>query len=214
AQVLERARDAGLVAPDAALLNDADLLRVLTHAGFSTAERVTDVSGRGVGLDVVDAAARALGGAIELKSVEGRGTVVTLRLPLSVAIVRALLARVGDGVFAIPFTHVRETVELEPPAAALRGAAWESAQIGDERLAVVPLRRAFGMPPRIAERMKGVSVEGRGRRAALIVDEFVGQQDIVVKRFDAPRDAVRLFAGATILGDGSPALIVDINRLI
>lgn len=212
-RVLERARAAGLVPTDATALSDAELLRVLAHPGFTTAERVTDVSGRGVGLDVVDATARALGGAIELRSLEGRGTVITLRLPLSVAIVRALLARVGDGVFAIPFTHIRETVELEPPAAVLRGAEWESVEMDDGPAAVLPLRRAFAMPPRIAERMKGVTIDARGRRVALIVDEFVGQQDIVVKRFDPPLGAAPLFAGATVLDDGSPALIVDINRL-
>ncbi|MEO8946124.1 MAG: chemotaxis protein CheW, partial [Gemmatimonadaceae bacterium] len=168
---------------------------------------------RGVGLDVVDAAVRLLGGAIEIRSVGGRGTAITLRLPLSIAIVRALIARVGEELFAIPFTHVQETVELEPPATALAGAPWTETDIADVPTAVVPLRDAFGLPPRLATRMLAVSVLSRGRRAALVVDEFVGHQDVVVKRFDPPQGGASMFAGATVLGDGSPALIIDVNSL-
>ncbi|HEY5087887.1 MAG TPA: chemotaxis protein CheW, partial [Gemmatimonadaceae bacterium] len=179
-----------------------------------TAAAVTSVSGRGVGLDVVDAAVRVLGGAIEIKTVGGRGTAITLRLPLSVAIVRALVARVGEELFAIPFTHVQETLEVEPPIAALRGGDWAEMDLAGAAAHVVMLRTMFGLAPRISERMLGVSVLARGRRAALIVDDFVGQQDIVVKRFDPPRAGASMFAGATVLGDGSPALIVDVNSLI
>ena len=175
---------------------------------------MTSVSGRGVGLDVVDATVRGLGGAIEIKSVEGRGTAITLRLPLSVAIVRALVARVGEELFAIPFTHVIETVAIEPPAAALRGERWSDTEIGGAPASVIMLRQRFGMAPRIAERMLGVCVRSRGRRTALLVDDFVGQQDVVVKRFDKPRCGATMFAGATVLGDGSPALVVDVNSLI
>ncbi len=214
ARVLARAHEVGIVAADTAALDDMTLLRVLAHPGFSTAAAVTSVSGRGVGLDVVDAAVRVLGGTIELKSVDGRGTAITLRLPLSVAIVRALIARVGEELFAIPFTHVQETLQLEPPPAALRDARWTSTEIADVSTSVVMLRDAFGLPPRMSEQMLAVSVLARGHRAALIVDGFAGQQDVVVKRFDPPRGGSSMFAGATVLGDGSPALIVDVNSLI
>jgi two-component system, chemotaxis family, sensor kinase CheA len=214
ARVLSRAHEAGIVAPEQAALDDVELLRVLAHPGFSTASEVTSVSGRGVGLDVVDAAVRMLGGAIEMKTVAGRGTAITLRLPLSVAIVRALVARVGEELFAIPFTHVLETLQLEPPLAALRSGAWLDTDIAGVRASVVMLRTLFGLAPRMSEQMLGISVLARGRRAALIVDGFEGQQDVVVKRFDPPCGGAPMFAGATVLGDGSPALIVDVNSLI
>ncbi|MDQ2890232.1 MAG: chemotaxis protein CheA [Gemmatimonadota bacterium] len=213
-RVLARAVEAGLIPSDVSRLGDAELLAVLVHPGFSTATEVTSVSGRGVGLDAVDSTVSALGGAIEIKSVEGRGTAITLRLPLSVAIVRALVARVGDELFAIPFTHVVETVEIEPPAYALRGGDWRELDLGGELTRVLVLRKLFGMPPAMSERMVGVCVHSRGQRATLIVDQFVGQQDVVVKRFDPPRDGALIFAGATVLGDGSPALIVDVNSLV
>jgi two-component system chemotaxis sensor kinase CheA len=213
-RVLSRAREAGIVAWATTSLDDTELLRVLAHPGFSTAAHVTSVSGRGVGLDVVDAAVRMLGGAIEIKTVGGRGTAITLRLPLSIAIVRALVARVGEELFAIPFTHVIETLEIEPPLSALRGGAWDETEIGGQATSVIMLRTMFGLPPRISEQVLGISILARGRRAALVVDGFVGQQDIVVKRFDLPRGGVSMFAGATVLGDGSPALILDVNSLI
>ena len=213
-RVLERARSRQLITDDVTSLEDAELLRVLVHPGFSTATSVTSVSGRGVGLDAVDAAVRALGGAIELRTIHGRGTAITMRLPLSVAIVRALVARVGDEHFAIPFTHVVETVALEPPVHAFRGQPWHTAEIGGSETNVVMLRARLGLPPRIAERMPGVCVRAGGRRSVLVVDGFVGQQDVVVKRFDPPRGGAPMFAGATVLGDGSPALIVDVNSLI
>ena len=212
--VLARARQAGIVGRETESLDDVTLLRVLAHPGFSTAASVTNISGRGVGLDVVDAAVRLLGGTIEIKTVARRGTAITLRLPLSVAIVRALIARVGEELFAIPFTHVVETLHLTPPPATFGGAEWTETNIGDSIVRVVMLRVLFGVEPCVTERMPGVSVLARGRRAALIVDDFVGQQDVVVKRFDPPRGGSSMFAGATVLGDGSPALIVDVNSLI
>ena len=213
-RVLARAKEAGIVGWDTDALDDVTLLRVLAHPGFSTAASVTNISGRGVGLDVVDAAVRVLGGAIEIRTVARRGTAITLRLPLSVAIVRALIARVGEELFAIPFTHIVETLQLAPPPDAFRGGEWTETSIGDVMVRVVMLRELFGTEPCVSDRMPAVSVLARGRRAALVVDDFVGQQDVVVKRFDPPRGGSSMFAGATVLGDGSPALIVDVNSLI
>lgn len=205
--VRARAIASGVLPSDAAVLDDAALLHVLTRAGFSTADHVTEISGRGVGLDVVDAAASGLGGTLELRTVEGRGTAITLRLPLSVAVVRALLARVGSETYAIPFTHVEETLAL-PDA---------GEPIGADAPPMVALhdRLGAGAPsPRRGSRGEGVTVRARGRRVTLVVDEFVGQQDVVVKRFDVPRGATIPFAGATVLADGAPALIVDVNAIV
>ncbi|MGI8546479.1 MAG: chemotaxis protein CheW, partial [Gemmatimonadaceae bacterium] len=121
---------------------------------------------------------------------------------------------VAGETFAIPFTHVQETLELEPPATVFDDGQWHEASINDDRVPVVLLRHHFGVPARFAARMKSVTVTARGRRAALIVDDFLGQQDVVVKQFDSPRGNTVSFAGATVLSDGSPALIIDVNSLI
>ncbi|MGI8510920.1 MAG: chemotaxis protein CheA [Gemmatimonadaceae bacterium] len=212
--VLKRALTLGIVPADTRHLTESDLLGVLSTPGFSTAAVVTNVSGRGVGLDVVDAAMRIVGGTLDLSTTRGQGTAITLRLPLTVAIVRALLARVAGETFAIPFTYVQETLELEPPDTVFDDGEWDEVHIGGEAVPVVLLRRCFGVPARFAARMKSVTVAARGRRAALVVDDFVGQQDIVVKSFDSPNGSTISFAGATVLSDGSPALIVDVNSLI
>ncbi len=212
--VLARAHTLGLITADTEHLSDGDLLRVLSTPGFSTAASVTSVSGRGVGMDVVDAAMRVLGGTLDLSTTRGEGTAITLRLPLTVAIVRALIASVAGETFAIPFTHVHETLELEPPASVFDDGQWDEANINDDIVPVILLRRHFGVPARFAARMKSVTVTARGLRAALVVDDFLGQQDVVVKRFDSPKGSTVSFAGATVLSDGSPALIIDVNSLI
>lgn len=205
--VRARAIASGVLPSDAAVLDDAALLHVLTRAGFSTADHVTEISGRGVGLDVVDAAASGLGGTLELRTVEGRGTAITLRLPLSVAVVRALLARVGSETYAIPFTHVEETLALPDGGEPIEAEAPPMVALHD--------RLGAGAPsPRRGSRGEGVTVRARGRRVTLVVDELVGQQDVVVKRFDVPRGATIPFAGATVLADGAPALIVDVNAIV
>lgn len=212
-RVRARGIAAGLLPPDGPPLDDPALLHLLTQPGFSTAARVTEISGRGVGLDVVDAATAALGGTLELRTVEGRGTAITLRLPLSVAVVRALLARVGTETFAIPFTHIEETLALDGVA----DAGDATVIVRDEPVSVVRLRDRLGVTShatRPGAAAQGVTVRARGRRVALMVDEFVGQQDVVVKRFDPPRGATIAFAGATVLADGAPALIVDVNGII
>lgn len=212
--VLARARALGLVSPHVGDLSDADLLRILSTPGFSTAAAVTSVSGRGVGMDVVVAALRVLGGTLELSTVRGRGTVIVMRLPLTVVIVKALLARVGAETFAIPFTHVQETMELAPPELISEASEWREVELGAESIPVVCLRHRYGLPARMEDRRRAVTVMARGRRVALIVDDFAGQQDIVIKRFDSPRESTVVFAGATVLSDGSPALIVDVNSVI
>jgi two-component system chemotaxis sensor kinase CheA len=212
-RVLDRARASQLVSATVTELSDAELLNVLVHPGFSTADTVSNVSGRGVGLDVVDSVARSLGGTLELRSAAGCGTAITLRLPLTVAIVRALLARVGDEIYALPVTHIHETLELDPVSMFVSGDRIE-ATVRQNRLPVLSLRQIVGLPANDVAFPKAVTVEVRGCRAALIVDEFVGQQEIVVKQFTPLRNMPVLFSGATILHDGVPALIVDINSLI
>jgi two-component system chemotaxis sensor kinase CheA len=213
-KVLARAIRDGLVEPTKASLTDEELLRIISRPGFSTAEMVTDLSGRGVGIDAVYNRVRSLGGSVDMKTVPDQGTTVTLRLPLTLAIVRSLLARIGDETYAVPMTHVSETVELTP--AILRAVKnQEVLMLREEVLPVLRMRTLMGFdgeaPP---GREQVVVVEMAERRAALVVDALIGQQEIVVKQFDGVRDGLSLFGGATILGDGAPALIIDVSSLL
>jgi len=215
-QVLARARSQGLVDATVEALNDEELIRIIARPGFSTAEKITDISGRGVGIDVVLTRVRELGGAVEIRSVPGAGTTVTLRLPVTLAIVRALLLRVDGEMYAVPMTHVRETVELRQEARR-RVQGREVMLLRDEVVPLMHFREVVGLPEARFVSADGTTqvivIESEGRRTGLVVDEFAGQQDIVVKGFDGVRDGLALFSGATILADGAPALIVDVSSL-
>jgi two-component system chemotaxis sensor kinase CheA len=213
-KVLDRAKEHGLVEATKMELSDEELFRIISQAGFSTADRVTDLSGRGVGIDAVHNRVRALGGSVDMRTTPGQGTTVTLRLPLTLAILRALLARIGDETYAIPMTHVSETVELHPDILhTLKGR--EVLMIREDVLPLIRLRQLLGYEgaaPRGLEQV--VVVEMADRRAALVVDALIGQQEIVVKQFDSVQQGLALFGGATILGDGAPALILDVSSLL
>ncbi|MCU0622926.1 MAG: chemotaxis protein CheA [Gemmatimonadaceae bacterium] len=241
ARVLAKAQAQGLVDAGRASLTDDELMRLIARPGFSTAERVTGLSGRGVGVDAVIAKVRMLGGAVQIRSVEGQGTTVELRLPVTLAIVGAVLAQVGGEVYALPMTHVQETVELAAARAqTLRGR--EVMLLREDVLPLVHLRDLVHLP-RVASRTASeasggrseasgeageapagiggdgpagqvVIVERADRRAGVVVDRLLGQQEIVVKPLDAVRGAEALFSGATILSDGAPALILDVNTLL
>jgi two-component system chemotaxis sensor kinase CheA len=213
-RVLSKAKATGLVDPNKTSLNDDELLRIIGRPGFSTAERITDLSGRGVGIDAVYTRVRALGGAVDIRSMPGQGTTATLRLPLTLAIVRALLARVADEVYAIPLTHVSETVELQDAALrTLQGR--EVLVLRSDVLPVLRLRGLVGLGRReVAAGQPNeqvIIIDLPDRRVGLVVDELGGQQEIVVKQFDGVKDGLSFFGGATILGNGSPALIVDVS---
>jgi two-component system, chemotaxis family, sensor kinase CheA len=212
-KVLARALQQGLVEAGTAALTDDDVTRLIARPGFSTAERVTGLSGRGVGIDAVVAKVRALGGAVQVRSVPGQGTSVELRLPVTLAIVGAVLAQVGDERYAVPMTHVQETVELAAAGAqTLRGD--EVMTLRDDVLPLVHLRDVVHLPRATGGGGQVVIVERANRRAGVVVDRLLGQQDIVVKPLDAVRGAEALFSGATILSDGAPALILDVNTLL
>ena len=215
-QVLARARAQGLVDATVEKLDDEQLVRIIARPGFSTAERITDISGRGVGIDVVLTRVRALGGSVEIASKPGEGTTVTLRLPVTLAIVRALLARVDGEMYAVPMAHVRETAELRQTARR-RVQGREVMMLRDEVVPLLHFREVVGLPEARLVGADGsaqvIVIESDGRRTGLVVDEFAGQQDIVVKGFDGVRDGLALFSGATILADGAPALIVDVSSL-
>ncbi|MCE2940546.1 MAG: chemotaxis protein CheA [Gemmatimonadota bacterium] len=212
-RVLARARQLGLVEAGRAALTDDEVVRLIARPGFSTAERVTGLSGRGVGIDAVIAKVRMLGGAVQVRSADGAGTTVELRLPVTLAIIGAVLAQVGDERYAVPMTHVQGTVELSAAQAqTLRGR--EVMRLRDEVLPLVHLRDVVGLRRGTDDGGQVVIVERADRRAGLVVDRLLGQQEIVVKPLDTVRGAESHFSGATILSDGAPALILDVNTLL
>jgi len=213
-RILEQAKREGLVDAGVTALTDDHLLRVLARPGFSTAAAVTSVSGRGVGIDVAMSKLRAVGGSLEVRTEPARGTTFVLRLPVTLAIVRALIAKVGSERYALPLTYVAETVELgAAPVTTVEGR--EALLLRDRVVPVVHLRDllgAAGDPPRA--RRPVIVVEQGERRAGLVVDGMEGQREIVVKGFDAPPGTLPVFSGATIMGDGMPALILDAGGLL
>jgi len=211
--ILERAKRDGVVDPHAEALTDDQLLRVLARPGFSTAEAVTSVSGRGVGIDVAVTRIRALGGSIEIRSVEGKGTTFVMRLPVTLAIVRALIAGVGAERYALPLTYVSETVEFGVQATTTVEGR-EAIVLRDRVVPLVHLRRLLGVSGDAPTRCPIIVLEMGERRSGIVVDGMLGQQEIVVKGFDAPQGTLPVFSGATIMGDGVPALILDAGGLL
>jgi two-component system, chemotaxis family, sensor kinase CheA len=212
-KILKKAHGEGAV-PETDALSDELLIRVLARPGFSTAQQVSGVSGRGVGVDVAMTRVRALGGTLEVRTELGRGTTFLMRLPLTLAIVRALLTEAGGERYAVPLAYVAETVEFDHNAVtALRDR--EALVVRDQVIPTVHLRdlvAARSNPP--PARRPTVILEVGDRRTALVVDALVGQQDIVVEPFDAPRGLPLFVGGATILADGAPALILDAAALL
>jgi len=212
-KTLERAKRDGVVDPHAEALTDDQLLRVLARPGFSTAEAVTSVSGRGVGIDVAVTRIRALGGSIEVRSEEGKGTTFVMRLPVTLAIVRALIAGVGAERYALPLTYVAETVEFGVQATTIVEGR-EAIVLRDRVVPLVHLRRLLGVSGDAPTRCPIIVLEMGERRSGIVVDGMLGQQEIVVKGFDAPHGTLPVFSGATIMGDGVPTLILDAGGLL
>src|SRR5213592_3983457 len=212
-KTLERAKRDGVVDPHAEALTDDQLLRVLARPGFSTADAVTSVSGRGVGIDVAVTRIRALGGSIEVRSEEGKGTTFVMRLPVTLAIVRALIAGVGTERYALPLTYVSETVEFGVQATTIVEGR-EAIVLRDRVVPLVHLRRLLGVSGDAPTRCPIIVLEMGERRSGVVVDGMLGQQEIVVKGFDAPQGTLPVFSGATIMGDGVPALILDAGGLL
>jgi two-component system, chemotaxis family, sensor kinase CheA len=216
-KVLQKAMDTGLIDRSTVELTDDELIRLISRPGFSTAEAVTEISGRGVGIDAVQNRVRSLGGSVDIRTAPGSGTTVTARLPLTLAIMRALLAKVGEETYAVPMVHVRETISME-------GATLSSLQgkpvlvLREVVMPLIRLRDVVGLGAvtdgELDEAEQAVIVELADREAAVVVDTLPGQQEIVVKQFDGVRGGSQLFSGATILGDGHPALIVDVSSLL
>ncbi len=209
-RILAKARERGLAVSDA--MTDQEVWQLIFAPGFSTAEQVTDVSGRGVGMDVVKRNIEGLGGKVELESAPGLGTRITIRLPLTLAILDGMSVRVGGETYIVPLTQMVES--LQPNSEDIRSIAGEGrvVHIRGEYLPLIPLAEVLGFAVAGREPSQGILmvVEAEGRRAALCVDELLGQQQVVIKSLESNYRKVEGFSGATILGDGRVALILDI----
>jgi two-component system chemotaxis sensor kinase CheA len=182
--------------------------------GFSTAEQVTDISGRGVGMEIVKKNITRLNGVFEVDSVLGKGTKFTIKLPLTLAIIRALLVRVANELYSIPLDAVLESQRI--PAASVRTV--HGSEVITLRGQVVPLIRVgefFGLGnPRNPDKVMIVIVGLQGRQVGLVVDSFQGEQEIVIKPLSDVIGAIAGISGATILGNGSISLILDVHSLV
>lgn len=199
--------------PPGAKLSDSELFQLIFHPGFSTARTLTSVSGRGIGMDVVKRTVDALRGTIEVTSIEGGGTEITLGLPLTLAIIDGLLVRVGQGRYVIPLFAVEECVELPPDVERRR----TNRNFLNIRGALVPflrLRESFGVrhPPDLYQKV--VIISSGEKRVGLVVDQVLGDHQTVIKSMSKLHAEVGGFSGATILGDGSVALILDIAHIV
>ncbi|MES3014534.1 MAG: chemotaxis protein CheW [Pseudomonadota bacterium] len=213
-KLLAKARERGIDAPDT--MSDAEVWSLIFAPGFSTADVVTDVSGRGVGMDVVKKNITALGGTVEIDSSEGYGMSVKVRLPLTLAIMDSMSVGVGDECYILPLSSVVESFQLTPEKLRSIGGSGRVVQVRDEYLPVVELEQVFSVPrPDDAPASAiMVVVESDGTRMALLVDELLGQQQVVVKNLESNYRKVEHISGATIMGDGRVALILDVGTLV
>jgi two-component system, chemotaxis family, sensor kinase CheA len=214
-KILRKARERGLVAADQDLTEE-QIDNLIFMPGFSTADQISDVSGRGVGMDVVRRNINDLGGHVQISSKEGRGSTIRIRLPLTLAILDGQLVRVGKEVYIISLLAIVETTQVSKERVNKLVGRTEVFRLRDEYLPIVKLCDQFGVEPdsRSAEDGLLVVVEADGKRAGVLVDDLLAQQQVVIKSLESNFKSVVGIAGATILGDGTVALIIDVPDLI
>jgi two-component system chemotaxis sensor kinase CheA len=210
-KILAKAVANGLVAPDA-MIPDGDIYKLIFEPGFSTAEQVTNISGRGVGMDVVRRSIEQLRGTIDIDSAPGEGTTFRIRLPLTLAIIDGFLVSIGNATFVIPLETVIECIELPPDA--LQGDAHNCLNLRGDVLPMLSLNQflELGQPP--AKRQNVVVVRYGDSKAGLVVDELLGEFQTVIKPLGSLFRHLRAMSGSTILGSGEVALILDVPSLI
>jgi len=213
-KLIKKAREKGIDAPDS--MTDQDCWNLIFAPGFSTADVVTDVSGRGVGMDVVKKNILALGGSVEIDSAEGYGMSVKVRLPLTLAIMDGMSVGVGDECYILPLGSVVESFQVQANMIKTIGTTGRVVEVRDEYMPVIDLEKVFDVPRFDFEHVSNIMVvvEAEGQRVALLVDELLGQQQVVVKNLEANYRKVPDVSGATIMGDGRVALILDIGTLV
>jgi two-component system chemotaxis sensor kinase CheA len=210
--IRRKALEKGLIAADA-ILTEKEIFSLIFAPGFSLAKTVTNVSGRGVGMDVVKRSIDALGGVVDITSREGLGTTITLKLPLTLAIIDGLLVKISDAHFVIPLAAIEECVELTREDIK-KAHGRDVVSIRGDMVPYIHLRNRFaiqGAPPAIEQ----IIINRVGdERVGLVVDQVVGEHQTVIKNLGKFYRHIKEVSGATILGDGTVALIVDIPQLV
>ncbi len=214
-RILAKARSRGLIGANDQL-SDAEIHELIFLPGFSTAEKTTDVSGRGVGMDVVRRNVKELGGKIEVASESGHGSRFTITLPLTLAIVDGQSVAVGTETYIVPLISIVESMQLKTSQATRLSGQGEVFSFRGDYVPIIRMHELFGVEPRTSALHEGLVVvaEGDGRRVGLFVDDLLGQQQVVIKSLEANYGHIDGISGATILGDGSVALILDVPGLI
>ena len=212
ARIRAKAEESGLITADTKL-TDQELYQLIFAPGFSTAKEVTSLSGRGVGMDVVKRTIDGLRGAIDLSTVPGKGTTATLRLPLTLAIIDGMLVRVGNGRYTIPLAAVEECVEL-PDGLEQQSRGRNFLDIRGSLVPYLRLREVFGTQTPLEPHQKVVIVSSGEGRVGLVVDQIIGNNQTVIKQLSKLHSGIKSFSGATILGDGTVALILDTAHLV
>ncbi|MGW8423702.1 MULTISPECIES: chemotaxis protein CheW [Comamonas] len=213
-RILNKARERGMDVSDS--MPDSDVWQLIFAPGFSTADVVTDVSGRGVGMDVVKRNITSLGGTVEIESVAGVGMKVAVRLPLTLAIMDGMSVGVGEEVYILPLSSVVESFQVKADDVNTVANGTQLVKVRDEYMPVIALERTFQVPRADESQTSNIMVvvEAEGSRVALLVDELLGQHQVVVKNLESNYRKVPNVSGATILGDGSVALILDTGALV
>jgi two-component system chemotaxis sensor kinase CheA len=214
-RILAKARERGLVGADEEL-SDEKILNLIFAPGFSTAEVVSDVSGRGVGMDVVRRNINEIGGHVQLYSTPGKGSTVRIRLPLTLAILDGQLARVGREIYIVPIVSIVETIQIKRDQISSLAQKSELFRLRDEYIPIIRMYELFGIQADNTDLLDGLLmiVEADSKRVGLFVDELLSQQQVVIKSLETNFRQVTALAGATMLGDGRVALILDIPGVI
>lgn len=213
-RILNKARERGMSVNDN--LSDNEVWQLIFEPGFSTADQVTDVSGRGVGMDVVRRNIQAMGGRIDIQSMAGIGSSMSIRLPLTLAIVDGMSIAVGDNIYIIPLVFIRESMQATASNLHTVTGSDTVIEVRGEYLPVIALCDVFNLETKLTEANQGllIIVQAEGQRVALRVDDLLGQHQVVIKSLETNFRQVAGVSGATIMGDGRVALILDISSLV
>jgi two-component system chemotaxis sensor kinase CheA len=214
-KLLKKARDRGLI-KDEKEMKDEEVWRLIFEPGLSTAEKVSSISGRGVGMDVVKRNIDKLRGKVDVKSIQGQGTTLAIRIPLTLAIIEGMVVRVGDSRYTIPIVSIKESFQPRPQQITVTPGGAEVVRIRGELLPVIRIHELYKVEPKSRDLEKGIliMVESDAQKSCLFVDELIGQQQIVIKGLSEYLGSVRGVSGFAILGDGEVSMILDIANLI
>ncbi len=214
--ILAKARERNLPDAQRTDLTDSQIFEFIFAAGFSTAEALSDISGRGIGMDVVRRNIEKVKGRIDISSEVGKGTTITLRIPLTLAIIEGMLVKIGPSCFTIPLLQIKESVVVQEDDITTLSNGQEIARIRNQLIPVVRLHKFYGIRPRSQNISDGILViiEDNGQIVCLFVDELIGQRQTVVKNLSGYLGDIKGLSGCSVLGDGRISLILDVTNLI